>query len=322
LTKYTNYTGISLPLAVWLAADDYDFDPKGKSISVTALLKSPRQILLRERITEKDITPPDIADRIAPRLGHAVHDSIEKAWLKDYRKAMGLLGYPDKLIDRIRINPNPDDLKEDDIPVYLEIRGSRKLGNYTLSGKFDQCIDGELNDTKTTSVYAYMKDSKADDFILQGSLYRWIHQDIVTSDTMTINYVFTDWSRGFAKSRPGYPENRVASVEYELMSLKETEAWIRNKIKFLEENADKSEQELPYCTDKELWRSEPEWKYYSNPAKTDGRSTKNFDNAREAYAHKAKAGKGVIIEVPGKVKACSYCPVFDICTQKDMYDHG
>ena len=30
-------------------------------------------------------------------------------------------------------------------------------------------------------------------------------------------------------------------------------------------------------------------------------------------------GKGIVVEVPGAVVACNYCPAFTVCRQKDEY---
>ena len=139
---------------------------------------------------------------------------------------------------------------------------------------------------------------------------------------MFIEFIFTDWQRFMTKQNPDYPQERLKSHRIELMSLAETENWIMAKLRNLEEHALLDEPDLPRCTDKDLWRSDPVWKYYANLKNTTGRSSKNLKTAAEAADYKAsKGGKGVIIEVPGQVKACGYCPAFEICTQKDEYDH-
>lgn len=321
MARITNNHGISLPLAVWLATDDYDFHRGSrKAISATSLLKPTRQILLRERLTDEHRETPDVADFIASRSGHAFHDSIETSWAKNYRSALQKLGYPDTLINAIRINPETEE--EGTIPVYLEQRAEREYRGYVISGKFDMVLEGQLNDTKSTSVWSWIKGSKDEDYALQGSLYRWLNRDKITSDTIAINFIFTDWQRSMVKTTENYPEHRVLTHHVPLLSIKETENWLDRKLDALEAAADLPEADLPRCEDKDLWRSETVYKYFADPAKTAGRSTKNFKTLLEASAHKAKAGKGVIITVPGQVKACSYCPAFPICTQKDEYDHG
>lgn len=219
--RITNNTQISLPLAVWLADDDYDFDANRKAISATSLLKPVRQILLRERLNETTKETPDVSDFIASRMGHAIHDGMEKTWARKYRSALKKLGYPDHLIDAIRINPKEPE--EDTIPVYLEQRSEKTFMGYIISGKFDMVLEGELNDTKSTSVWTYVKGSKDEDYCLQGSLYKWLNPDKITSDTIAINFVFTDWQRAMAKSNPDYPDQRVLTHRVKLMTLQETE---------------------------------------------------------------------------------------------------
>lgn len=321
---YTNLTGISLPLALWLVSDEYDFKPNGAQISVTALLKSTRQILLRERLDEEEKVTNDIADFIASRLGHAIHDSVEKAWKHEkLSQRLQLLGYPKKLTDNVVINPEGE-VPEGKFPVYLEQRYSRKIDGYTISGKFDMVIDGEVNDFKSTSAWAMVKGSKDHDYIMQGSLYRWISPDRVTNDTVAIQFVFTDWQRAMALSNPDYPQTRVAEHRLKLKSIGETEKWLRAKFRELEKYSDAAEPDIPFCTDEELWRQPDKFKYYTDPVKAaaGGRATKNFDDLGEAQAYRATKNKGVVITVPGQVKACAYCPVFNICSQKDLYDHG
>ena len=324
---YTNVTGISLPIAVWLAADGYDFRPNGKSISATALLKPVRQILLRERLTDENMETPDISSYIASRLGHSIHDGIERAWKGDYAASLKLLGYPEKLIERVRVNPEPFELRErnDIIPVWLEQRGSREIMGYTISGKFDMVLDGVIQDFKSTSVYSYMLGSKDEDYCLQGSIYRWIHQDKIVEDHINIQFIFTDWSKAQARQNPKYPQQRVLEHRVELMSLEQTANWIKTRLKTLEKSALVDESDIPHCTDKELWRGATKYKFYLDPTKASagGRCTKNCDTMAEAQAYQAtKGGRGIIITEPGLVKACGYCPAFPICTQKDLYEHG
>ena len=318
----TNVTNVSLPIAVWLAADDYDFTPGDKAISATSLLKPLRQIILRGRLTEEHAKTPDVSDFIASRLGSSIHDGIERAWNGNYQKSLRDLGYPDSLIKKVRVNP-PEDT-DDILPIWIEQRTTKDFLGYRISGKFDMVIEGVLQDFKSTSVYSYTMGSKDDDYSKQGSIYRWLNPDKITEDHMNIQFIFTDWSRAMARQSDTYPQQRVLQHRVELMSVDATDLWIRGRIRDLENYANEAEGALPFCTDEELWRSKPVYKFFSNPAKTDGRCTKRLDTMAEAIAYQAGKGKGggVIHTIPGQVKACNFCPAFPICTQKDLYDHG
>lgn len=324
-----NKTGLSLAMAVWLAHDEYtngqDLFPGENVISATSLLKPTRQIVLAPRVPAADRVE-DVSDNIPSSFGRAIHDSIEKAWVVGYKKAMRRLGYPPKMIEKIRINPTPQECKEDIISVYLEQRSHRRIKvdgvEVVITGQFDQIINGELNDTKTTSVYAYINRSKAEDYKIQGSIYRWLNPSLITSDVMHIQHVFTDWQRSQARINPDYPANRLHEFRTELLDLKTTEKVIITKIREIIANQDLPEDQIIRCTDKELWKTDPQFKYYSDPAKAaeGGRSTKNFPNYPAAASHCSKQGKGVVVTVPGQVKACGYCPAFPVCTQKDEYE--
>lgn len=317
-------------MAVWLAHDTYsdgsEDRPGENLISATSLLRSTRQIVLGARLEPGD-NPIDVSDLIASRFGNAVHDSVEFAWKNGYRDAMTKLGYPKRMIEKIIINPEDHELEDGMIPVYLEQRAFRKIKvdgrEFTISGKFDKIINGELNDIKTTSVYAAINGTKDEDYRLQMSLYRWINPEKVTSELFRIQHIFTDWQRFQTNINKDYPRHRVQEYTGELLPLAQTETWIRDKIREILVNQELPEPEIKPCSDQELWMSDSVWKYYSDPerAKSGGRSTRNFTDYPSAATHQSRAGKGVIIEVPGKPRACSFCPVFTICSQKDQYEH-
>jgi len=316
-TIYTNQTGIHTVLAVWLAHRDYSAPVGPKTISVTTLLKPVRQIILSSRVVKTEV-PTDVASLAKSQIGHALHLALENAWKSStLPTTLKSLGYPDRVIAKVKINPDPSD--EDCIPLYFEQRKERQVNGWTVTGQYDILFDGEVQDLKSTSVYTYIKARKTDDYALQGSMYRWIDagQPIptFTKDTMLIHFVFTDFSAA-QSFQPDYPPSQLYSQKIPLLSLNHTQSFITTKLDLLEELWEAPEEALPECTE-ELWRSEPVFKYYKNPEKKT-RSTKNFDNYQDAYAKLAEDGHvGVVDEVKGKVKACLYCSAFSECKQKD-----
>lgn len=319
--RLTNASDINLPLAVWLLHDEYDYDDRANYISATSLLKPVRQAVLTSRIPPAE-RQADVADYIARALGHAVHDSIEKAWSKGHTRAMKLLGYPTSVIERIAINPSDGELRasNDIIPVYMEQREYREIDGWIVGGKFDMVADGVPFDHKSTSAFSWLMGTKDDDHRLQLSVYKWLNPKKITADHGTINYIFTDWSRMQARMNPKYPQKRVESKNLQLLSLEETERWVRERLRLIRTHWNDPEAKIPHCTEKELWRSDPKYKYYRDASKISGRSTKNFDDKHEAERFMAeKGGVGVVITVPGEPKACNYCPAYDLCKQKDLY---
>lgn len=322
---FLNDMDAPLSTAVWLAADDYDFTPTPNAISATDLLKSDRQLVLRKRRMEAEISagtivtdPIPLSGRVAARMGHAIHAGIEHSWNTGAKQALIDLGYPKKIASQVVINPTEDQLAQGCIPVYMEIRNTKEIEGWTISGQFDFVIEGALEDFKSTSVFTYTNQTNSDKYVKQGSIYRWLNPDIVTDDTFKINYIFTDWSKNMARSSDKYPNHRIMAQTFNLMSVPETEHFIKSKLRRVAACSELPEPDLPDCNDEELWVKDPVFKYYKNPetAAKGGRSSKNYDSKLEASARQSKDG-GVVIEVPGQVVACKYCAEFEACTQKD-----
>ena len=312
--KYTNTTGISPALSIFLLHDEYAHVADPYTISATSLLKPLRQLALMQQASSLD-KEIDISNLVASSMGSALHDRCEKAWASEetVKKALDLWGFPKEVRDRIKINPT--ELKPRDIPIYVEQRVEKKYGKFTVTGKYDLIMDGTLNDYKSTSVWSYIYDSNAENYSLQGSIYKALNPDKIRSDYININYIFTDWSKTKARADSQYPASRVLTKRYPLLSIKDTEEWIENKLSQLESLLTTPQELLPECSEEELWATPTVHKYYQNAAKTT-RATKVFTNMDEALARQATdGGKGTIITTQGGVKACIYCPVVDICTQ-------
>ena len=329
--RVTNNSNIGLPLAVWLLHDEYDYVNEPNYISVTGLMKPLRHIVIPPRLSNIEITAPDVSDYVARTLGHSIHDSIEKAWVKNPGHKLRKLGIPEEVIERLRVNPTDEELEErpDIIPVYLEQRGLRVFDGYTIGGKYDMVAEGIVQDNKSTSVFAWLAGTRDTEYQLQMSLYRWIDADRpqqglkprITEDFCRVNFIFTDWTKMQSRSNPNYPK-RVEEKEIWLLSLDETEAFVRDKLAQIARYQNEPEHLLPECTPEELWMSQPRYKYFSDPSKANvpgARSTKNFDDPAEAHRFQAEKGKGVVITVPGEPKRCDFCPAFEGCTQKDRY---
>ena len=333
--KITNNSNVPLALAVWAVHDEYDYINEPNYVSVTKLMKPIRHIVLPPRVPP-EAREADITDYISRAMGHSLHDSIEKSWVKGYKINLKRLGFPESQIERVKVNPEPTELAPNDVPVYLEQRAFRKVtvnGNtYTIGGKFDMVAEGIVHDNKSTTAYTWQFGGRDEDYKLQGSIYRWLNHNgykdaactepigvaRITEDFIRICFIFTDWSKAMAKANPAYPQQRCMFKEIPLMSIEETEAWVVDKLTRFEHLKDVEEHKLPPCTQEELWMSDPTYKYYSDPAKTAGRSTKNFETAAEARAFMIeKGGKGILKTIPGEAKRCAYCDAYSICTQKE-----
>ena len=106
-----------------------------------------------------------------------------------------------------------------------------------------------------------------------------------------------------------------------LLSNQEIEHWIEAKLNLIKRYQNASEDEIPDCTDEELWRTETKFKYFADASKTNGKSTKNFTSQAEAnqYWLETKKGKGTVIAVLGEPRRCKYCNAYSICQQRKRY---
>lgn len=323
--ELTNNFNLSLPLAVWCANDSYDFFPTEREISATTLLKPTKQILFTRQGAKRSSV--DLMDLFAARRGTAFHSAIEAAWEKNYKTNLRSLGYSEDFINKILVNPKKQDIKPDTIPVFTEKRFYRTftLANgkeWTVSGQADLIFNGELHDYKSTSTYTYVKQSKAEDYALQGSIYKLLSENTeaeVVSNTISINYIFTDWQKYRVKSSDTYPQCPCITERYNLLPREQIEKFILEKLELLEKYlySEPCDANTFTCPDSELWIPEPEYKYFSKPDAI--KAMKKFSDKDAAYAYLTEKGKGYIKEVIAPPKRCLYCDCFEHCTQGNSY---
>ena len=304
-----NQNNVSLPLAVWLASDDYDYQNDPSVISTTSIMKPLKQLILTKRVA--GLVELDVIDLVPSRMGTAIHDSIEKAW-KNPTKALKKLGI------KANVVVDPEEPVLDGISVFNEKRFYKTVGNYKISGKFDMVMDGVIMDFKSTSIRTYQTQDKLEDYRLQLSIYKWLVPELIKEEYGEIHYIFTDYQKKLADSTD-YPKTRVLTQRIQLLTDAEVQRYIENKLRKIDQLIDSPESDMPNCTDKELWRSEPIYKYYADPSKTTGRSTKNFASQVEANSFCVFKGKGVVIPVLGEPVRCRYCPAETICNQAKEY---
>lgn len=319
MPKYSNNTNLPLSIGVWLATDNYIYPPDDgkKYISATTLLKSIRQIVLSFRLGEKGQKSEDISSRVASRFGTAIHDGIEKSWTSNHKQALTDLGYPKQVVNSVVVNPEGQ-LKDGEIPVYMEQRFYKDVSGWVVTGQFDFVGDGKLEDFKSTSTFTWTNGTKSQDYIDQGSIYRWGRPDIITQDVMSIQFIFKDW-QAFKATDPKYPSAMLMQKDYTLKSVQQTDLDIKTKLRSIDSYMDAKEKDLPLCNDKELWRGDTLWKYYKNPSSTK-RATKNYTSLQDANLRFVQDGSiGLVKEVKPTPTACKYCDVFHLCSQKDEY---
>lgn len=313
MRKVTNDLKIDNVIATWLASNSYSGKKPGKCISATSLLKSTQQQVLSYRAQNSDdiIEVVDISTLLKSQIGTALHKSIQDTWENKSLRENGLLNLGVSPTDIARIKVNPENPDPNDYNLFFEKRVEKEFKGWTITGQFDLVANGNLHDFKSTSTYTYVNKTKEKDYILQGSIYRWLNPELITGDLLTIHYIFTDWNKNYALNNPDYPKHPFVSIKLPLMSIQEIETYMSDKILGIERYLD--EPELPECDAKTLMLEEV-WQYFSS--NTALRASKNFNNLIEANAYLlSKGGKGVIKKKATEPKGCSYCPYRGICKQ-------
>jgi len=305
---YTNERGIPLSIAVWLARELYDKDPR--YLSGSELQKSNRQIVLGRRASA-DV---DLAQILAARLGNAINDAIDAAWKSDrLMEYVKLAGF--NPLFEYDVNPLLPDPKK--TAIYIQKRYEEEFLGGVLSGAPDMILGGRLFDYKSTSVFLFQKKTPAD-YMWQLTTYRYLARDLITDNVATIQFILKDWSKTRAKKDPNYPQSPCPTLLVPVGSAEQCKARLESRVTEINGLLSVDDAELPLCTDEELWIDAPKYAYYSNPAALPtARATRIFDSMNEAvlFQH-TKNGTGRIDVRKGEPRACDYCAAATICQQR------
>lgn len=338
--QYSNPTNLPITLAVFLAHDDYSLVTSPSTFSATGLLKNAKQTVLASRVKGTDASVSDLESRRASTIGTAIHNGLEHAFLSSKLPAtLASLGLPEKVIKRFKVNPTEVSDNTTDIVVYTELRTNKELIGYTVSGECDFVCMGTVRDLKTTGSWKIGKALKEVgvhrqcstpedmqrncpslfDWVMQLSIYRWLMPNIITEDEGAIDYIITDWSKLSSIKDKTYPPSAMGSIALDLFSEEVTELWIKRKLETIKKYWNSPEEDMPSCTDEELWSTAPRYKYYRNKEKL-ARASRVYDTPQEANAHMVKDGNtGVIIPTRKTVRYCSYCNSNSVCKQYQQY---
>jgi hypothetical protein len=344
----TNKHDIGLSIALMLAVDDYDYDPRPNSISATSLLK-PLRVLALQAIHKNNPTEIDVTQLVASRTGTAVHDKLEATWLNPDKVKRGLtrLGFKDP---KVLVNPTPDQIAHspNHSVVWVEQRAEKALiingDEFILTGKFDIVLNGKLEDLKNTGSFKVIKTIKEEErfihlkrklattndigkalaliqeecptifeYAFQGSVYRMLNPDKITEDFMSIQFIMKDWYKGKV-GEDYYPDINPYQFDIDLFSKEEVMAYIIDTLTELKEIIDT--KELPLCSNKELWIADPVFKVYKDSKSKRALPKGTFETHQEAIDFNSKRKvPGVIKCITSPPRRCGYCNVKEVCDQ-------
>jgi len=350
--KFTNKYNINIVLQMSLLYSDYDYDSDKRTFSATGLTKSLKQMVKYASGAKASM---ELQQNLPSLLGSHVHSIIELVLLnpKLRKKYLKLLRYKGR---ELLINPSKKQLNKKKnkkkTVIWVEQRAKKKFGKFKVSGKYDHIIDSVLHDTKVVKAFSYqlaikqeakfkelndpdepivlryerMQEACPDylKYVIQGSIYRMLNPDKIKEDYMIIEFLLKDWSAGNRDQFPGYPMSMIMEYTVDLFSIKDTETWVKSRLKEINTYVVKKSKKVPDCTKAELWMGDDVYKYFSKP--TNKKASKTFKNdATAAYDYlESKGGIGEIRVVRGQASACNWC-VFSkySCNQyKDLKRQG
>jgi hypothetical protein len=277
MPKYTNYYSLPEPIVSALTQDWY-YSP-GR-ISVTGLLKSPRQLQLERRYADR-ITE-DVSDRIWLLLGNAVHDVLERA-------------------------DTENSLQEESL--------STEILGWKVAGRADLWEEpGILSDFKITSVWAGINGMKPEheaQLNMYAQLYR---QAGFPVEQVQVVAILRDWSKGRARQGGNYPPCAVQVIPGKLWNPDDVIEFMFERVHLHQRGEKLPDHELWECTPEERWEQPAKYAVMKKGRKS---AVRLLDTEDEALAMIRAKGKGHYLEVrPGRsVKCEEYCSVNFACSQ-------
>jgi len=277
--RITNKLG--LPEAfVKMAETDYQY--KEKQYSVTSLLRGIRETILLRRYHNN--IEQDVSDMIWLLFGTAVHNILEHQ------------------------EEGKHELKEENLKI--------KIGDYTLSGRFDlyNAKTKTVTDYKTCSVWKMIFGDFAD-WRKQLLIYAYMLKKTgFEVDKGEVVAIMKDHSKARAKFEKDYPELPVRRIKFRFTEkdFEEIEQWLHERFAEIAEAEKLPDDELPLCTREERFNDGDKFAVMKKGRK---RALRVLDSMKEAEAWKQLNGGDFIETRLGENKKCEdYCRVCEFCS--------
>lgn len=204
---------------------------------------------------------------------------------------------------------------ESEIPVETEYKG------ITITGRIDiyDETNGLIGDYKTVSINK-LKFKSFEDYDKQGLIYAWIlRRNNKKAEHCRFHLFMKDWAASEAKRDPSYPQSPYYCYEYDITDSKliEIEHYISEQVELYKECLSKSDDAIPRCSDKQIWRKPTTYAIYKigNTSRciTGGR----FENKAECDKKflELDSSKYEVRERKGECTKCiGYCDCKEFCS--------
>ena len=280
--KVTNIYNLPEPL---VRAVTYDVRAR-TGFSVTDLISPPRVTQLMRR--HWDELECDASDRIWALLGSAIHYVLEKGEL-------------------------PGGIKEKTLKA--------KVDGTDISGRPDLWHDGVLTDWKITSAWNIVFEPMGRvEYHAQLNIYKWLYAiNGLESNELEICAILRDWQQSKIADHD-YPKIPVVVIPIPIWDNGTIEKYIFDRVKLHTGAVDLPDDELPLCTDEEMWAKQTKYALMNEGRKS---AVALFNTKEEAdnRLDKIEPGRGYYIqERPGKRVRCEgYCECNKFCNAYQEY---
>lgn len=279
--KITNQMG--LPKQFKQIADTF-YQYKDKQYSVTSILNSTREVMLKRRYNDE--IEQDVSDMIWALMGQGLHSIMQ-----NYKK-------------------QDDEFTEEKLIVELD-------DGYKLSGIFDLYSVGQklVTDYKTTSTWTVIYKSNYEEWRKQLLIYAWMIRKIgFECDRGQIIAMMRDWQKSKAQFDHNYPQTQVQVFAFEFTNddFNSIEKWIKERFEELKKYENVPDEELPECSAEDRWNKGNKYAVKKSGNK---RALKLYDDLEQAKIHVSQNPDELEIEVrEGEDTKClNYCSVNKWC---------
>lgn len=285
---------MNLPQPIYDALSS-DYQPKEHQYSVTTILNSTRQVILKRRYNNEIVQ--DCSELIWALFGTTFHSILENA------------------------QESETQFKEEYLKQDLEVICD-ELKGYFLSGKADliDVATKTIIDYKTTSTFKVLK-KDFEDYKLQLLIYAWLFKQLgFEINKGEIVALLRDWQKSKAQFDKDYPQFQVQKIQFKFtkQDFNEIENFIKERFLELKKYENTPDDKLPMCTDKERWREPTKYAVKKKPNKKASKVHGTLEEARkhlENLENKEECKGLYEIEVrEGTDKRClEYCSCCEFC---------
>ncbi len=282
--KWTNKFNLPEPLFRALTEDRYK---KVGDISVTSLLKTPRQRLLAERHDAEIVG--DASWNLWSLLGTAVHHIVERG------------------------AKNVEAISEERLTMEVKTR----FGTWVVSGAPDLWMDDVVWDYKTSGTFTFIVERDnggvKPEWEAQLNMYAELYRQAgFKVNGLRIQPIMRDWMKSKAEIDPEYPKCPMTPYVVKMWPRKETQAFIKQRVEIHQAAVDTPDEDLEMCSPEERWERGEKWAVMKGAAK---RAFRTFTDPAEADECAAAVG-GKVVHRPGKANRCDpqYCHGAPFCS--------